>query len=265
MDDLAGVWLERYIDETASKDWMRYRWTRHSPPAIGGEWSTLVCTPWAFLCVQGWVSGEVGFRSSSRAADGTYPAIASVRDSLDYMCNEQPSTALACTGGQLLSWCEFVEDEPCSNCDGSGMIPPHIPQADRICIECEGVGYFRPGTLCVRPGLVLGTCFDRNRLGWLLPPELIEEDTPLTLGLLPVPEGKYTADRILTIDGDGFRLALASLNPEGNAVATAREIPHFRPDDHYLNLFLEREDPVTRSVLEDYCQDHPAHAHEVPA
>lgn len=261
MSEPAGAWMERYIDLESSHEWMRYHWPISWPGhAHRIDFAMVACQPQSFVLARITAASIFrGIRDGRLAPDSASEAFSRAPyDRVREMCQSDPDEAMSCTGGQLLSWCEFVRDEPCPNCDGTGTIPPHIPDADAICIECEGLGRFRPGRVCVRPGLIHGVHFDRNRLGWLLAPELVGPDTPLTLGVLPVPQTSGgSASHLLVIDGDGFRLGLASLDPEGGAVATAKEVPAFRPDDHYLSLFLEREDPVSRMALADYCLDYP--------
>jgi hypothetical protein len=229
-------WLARYVGDSVRNAWMPF------VHALG-DWSVASCG-WGVLAVrdggvQEWPPVMGGGVVSNKGRRALSPF---VRDLF---------TPLLRTGlASLLLWCQSVDGDTCESCNGSGRL--EYEAHDGPCTFCDGRGCWIPGVECKRPSLLAGVLLDRNRLAWLLAPELCDlPDEPVLVGACT------TCQQAVVLETPHWRAVLMGLDEK---VRKAGEVlPSFHPEPPFTTLWLEREDPAddyaARRVLADWLDD----------
>jgi uncharacterized protein (TIGR02996 family) len=225
-------WLARYVGDSLRNAWMPFVHTV-------GDLSAASCG-WGVLAVRDGGKQESPALPPDDSNRGRKALSPFVRD---------PFAPLLRTGlASLLLWCQSVDGDACEACNGRGVEEyQNIP-----CHECGGSGCWIPGVERKRPSLLAGVLLDRNRLAWLLAPELLDlPDEPVLVGAC------RTCSQAVVLETPHWRAVLMGLDEK---VRKAGEVPPtFHPEPLFTSLWVEREDPAddfaARLVLADWLDD----------
>lgn len=216
-------WLARYTFDAEDGD--RNYWLNRVHDVAG--WS-VASTRWGILAYS---DGGRQHYPCGHEDGHTRAAAKAITPYLNYPLVPQ----FSCSLHSLAQWCEFVAWEWCDACHG---------KQSELCPECDGRGRFVP-RFDPRLGFLGGVCIDRNRLAFLLAPELFRDDPGVQVSHGALAKSD-TRPQILFLDGCRFRLVMMALSD------VRPHFPRFHPDPLYGELWQARDDPVTRLALIDW-------------
>jgi hypothetical protein len=231
-------WLARYVGDSMRNAWMPY------VHALG-DLSAATCG-WGVLAVRDGGRQEWPADMSAHDVDRGRKALSPfVRDPFAPLLR----TSLA----SLLLWCQSVDGDTCEACNGSGRMEDDWHAGS--CTLCEGDGCWIPGTDCKRPSLLAGVLMDRNRLAWLLAPELCDlPDEPVLVGVCT------TCSQAVVLETPHWRAVLMGLDEKARKPGEVP--PTFHPEPPFARMWVERDDPAddyaARLALADWLEEEKA-------
>lgn len=236
-------WLARYVGDSLRNPWAAF--------THGVYGCSVVTCGWGVLAVRD--GGVMEWPPTMDPGDSNKG-----RKALSPFVRDPFKPLLRTSLASLLLWCQSVDGDTCEACNGSGRWEED--NRDGVCTVCEGSGCWIPGPSCKRPSWLAGVVLDRNRLGWLLAPELCDlPDEPVLVGVCG------TTAAAVTLESPWWRVVLMGL--ERKQFAADADYPTFHPEPEFARMWVERDDPdggfAARLILADWLEERGDDYHTV--
>lgn len=221
-------WLARYVGDSLRNPWAAFVHT------IGDL--SVATTCWGILAVR-----DDGVQEWPPTMDAVLSNKG--RKALSPFVRDPFKPILRTSLASLVLWCQAVHSDTCESCNGHG-----VEEGTAIpCSICDGSGCWIPGIERKAPSWLTDAVIDRNRLGWLLAPELFDlPDEPVLVGI------STTTKAAVVLESPWWRVVLMQLEPKQ---FDGKGAPSFHPEPEFAVMWIERDDPDVRLILADWLEE----------